>query len=674
MPKVTRHTLEPLHDTVIFAGGASFNVHRIIMCNCSIYFEALFCRHTACTRTHFAIPDVSAEVMEVIIDFAYTGSVTVTEDNVQQLFIAADFFIITDIVEACIKFVEENLTPENCIGVRRFAIFCPQLQHKAHFLLTNKFEEVVSSEEFLQLTWQELSDMLDSDDINVNEEKTVYEAIVRWIDHAPVHRTTYLAALLLKARLALCSIADIKSMMSNPYLRNNTQCVQIIINALQLKYRLLNATPPMTFCSNYTARPRLPNAVMFAIGGWCSTHVTNIIEVYDIRADYWLNITDHQESPRGCHGTVFHNGFIYCIGGSNGEDACNNMRKFDVKRCIWLEAAPMNHCRCYVSVAALGGFIYALGGFDGNRRLRTAERYRPEINQWSLIASMHDVRSDCGCAVFNNKIYICGGFNGKIVLQSCEFYCPKSNQWTRFADMRTRRSGNGVILYDSHIYVLGGYNGLSRLRSVEAYNPRTNEWHQRPCMSSFRSNFGIEVINNKLFVMGGYNGIDIKSFVEYYSAKTNKWSRACPMGTARCGVSCCVLSNYPNLKQYTMSRDSLPHLEGVQNLEESVRVHLQTPCTNQPDTNTDTESFSTGVLHLGPNPARCDTKIWKTLDPVDPCFLQGFVSWFGVAGLLCWGVAGREAKLVGRASSPNLLLVSKPVARLHTWTRLGRLA
>ncbi|XP_068174067.1 kelch-like protein 10 [Antennarius striatus] len=501
--------------------------------------------------------------MKIIIDFAYSGSVSVTKDNVHELLIAADYLIVDDIVDACNNYLEENLTTDNCISLRRFTISGPQVLHKAHFLLMNKFEEVVSSEMFLELSLQELTDILDSDELNVNDEKTVYEAAVRWINHAPEQRTSHLPALLSKARLALSSIHDIETLKSDPYLSNNTQCVQILDGVLRLKHQLSNSTPPMSFCSNLAARPRLPNAIIFTNGGCSVNGISNITEVYDIRADRWLDITNHQEKPRSHHDTVYHNGFIYCIGGYDGKECCNSVRKFDVKRSIWLQATPMKQRRFNVRAACLDGYIYALGGDDGEHHLRTAERYKPEMDQWSLIAPMKDDRSHAGCAAFNKKIYVCGGINGGNILRSCEFYCPEFDQWTNFTDMSTTRCGLGVVLYDNQIFALGGDNNS---RSVEAYNPQTDEWRKIPHMLTDHNDFyfGTAVINNKLFVMGAIN-----DSVQYYDAKTNAWKKAGQMRTARWGLSCCAISNLPSLKQYTTSRDTFPHLEEVGKLEES---------------------------------------------------------------------------------------------------------
>lgn len=65
-----------------------------------------------------------------------------------------------------------------------------------------------------------------------------------------------------------------------------------------------------------------------------------------------------------------------------------------------------------MSVVELNGFIYAMGGFNGEIRMSSVERYDPATNQWSLIESMNYVRSDGHACVVGNKIYIIGSCNG----------------------------------------------------------------------------------------------------------------------------------------------------------------------------------------------------------------------------------------------------------------------
>ena len=61
--------------------------------------------------------------------------------------------------------------------------------------------------------------------------------------------------------------------------------------------------------------------------------------------------------------------------------------------------------RVHFALAVLNGYLYAIGGTDGQRGLNTVERYDPRKNSWTVMASMSTRRRFFGCAVYNNMIY-----------------------------------------------------------------------------------------------------------------------------------------------------------------------------------------------------------------------------------------------------------------------------
>ena len=69
------------------------------------------------------------------------------------------------------------------------------------------------------------------------------------------------------------------------------------------------------------------------------------------------------------------------------------------------QVACMMTRRLGVAVAVLNGYLYAIGGSDGQCPLNTVERYDPRKNQWAPMAPMSTRRKHLGCAVFNNMIY-----------------------------------------------------------------------------------------------------------------------------------------------------------------------------------------------------------------------------------------------------------------------------
>ncbi|XP_031731975.1 kelch-like protein 10 [Anarrhichthys ocellatus] len=543
-------------DAVIKVEDVSFAIHRVILCKCSPYFIALFTHTPHPDKKVFDIPGLSPEVMQLIIEFAYTGSVSVTGENVQELLLAASQFNIMGVVQTCCDFLEEQLCPENCIGIFQFTGICfvTDLQHKAYRYIIDHFEKVVFSEEFLQLSVQQLTDILGRNDLNVRKESIAFEAVLRWIAHVPEERKAHIAVLLSKVRLALMSMDYMRiNVMSNELVKNNMKCRPMVREAIATMCHL--KTNRSSHLCNHLVRPRLPNAVLLAIGGWSTNNSTNFIEAYDVRADCWIKVTNHLEHPRAYHGTAFLNGSVYCVGGFDGVEHLNSVCRFDLRTHTWHEVASMNHRRCYVSVTVLDGCIYAMGGFDGHARLCTAERYRPETNQWSLIAPMQERRSDASSTTLHNKVYVCGGFTGTECLQTAECYSPETNQWTMIALMNYQRSGIGIIAYADHVYAVGGFDGSIRLCNVEAYNPQNNTWREVSPMSTPRSNFGIEVLDNKLFVVGGFSGFTTSYNVECYDVTTDEWTDACDMEISRSALSCCVLSNLPNRAEYIVPCD-----------------------------------------------------------------------------------------------------------------------
>ena len=87
-----------LCDVVIKVNGIEFNAHKNILCGCSSYFRALFTSGwNNSEKRVYSIPGVSPDMMRLIIEYAYTRFVPITEENVEALLAAADQFNVLGI-------------------------------------------------------------------------------------------------------------------------------------------------------------------------------------------------------------------------------------------------------------------------------------------------------------------------------------------------------------------------------------------------------------------------------------------------------------------------------------------------------------------------------------------------------------------------------------------------
>jgi kelch-like protein 20 len=89
----------------------------------------------------------------------------------------------------------------------------------------------------------------------------------------------------------------------------------------------------------------------------------------------------------------------------DGVSCLNHVERYDPKENKWTKVASMMTRRLGVAVAVLNGYLYAIGGSDGQCPLNTVERYDPRKNCWTVMASMSTRRKHLGCAVYNNMIY-----------------------------------------------------------------------------------------------------------------------------------------------------------------------------------------------------------------------------------------------------------------------------
>ena len=85
-----------LCDVVLVVDKKEFHAHRIVLAACSDYFCAMFTSDMAESQnSEVTLQGLSADIMEVLLDFIYTESVKVSVENVQALLPAACLLQLT---------------------------------------------------------------------------------------------------------------------------------------------------------------------------------------------------------------------------------------------------------------------------------------------------------------------------------------------------------------------------------------------------------------------------------------------------------------------------------------------------------------------------------------------------------------------------------------------------
>ena len=564
MQATTSHSLLLLMDmrergqlcdvTLQLDSGHEFKAHRSVLAIASPFFQTLFTGSLADNRANqkIRLPQISLQLMKLIICYCYSRIVSfVREQSVEALIAISDRLMIFGLKDACCKFLEQQLSVYNCVGIWKFSRFynCHSLEKQCRRFILRNFSSVSDqSDEWLELDIEDVESFCSDEMLNSREEEHVYRAINNWLTHSSSRskNDNWVGRLFHCLRIELVSSRFLRDVVSaNKLVRSNKQTMNKINNLNQAKKHSQFSNEAIK-----VKNARVPHQILITIGGWTGRNPNDSVEIYDVRTNQWHFYESALAcGPRAYHSCVVLNRQIFIIGGYNGFEYFNSVRRWDVEKGKWHEVAPMNCRRCYVTSVSVEDKIYVFGGFDGISRLNSAEVFNPSTNQWSLTNPMATQRSDAGCAEAGSSIYVCGGFNGRECLDSVEKYDVTKKSWSTVASMNTRRSGVSAINYNGSIYVLGGFDGRGRVSTVERYNESENVWRFVSPMKVPRSNFSVAVIDDLLYVVGGYNGGQTIPNVECYNKQTNQWTEVANLNRNRSALSLAVVSDLENMKE-----------------------------------------------------------------------------------------------------------------------------
>lgn len=152
--------------------------------------------------------------------------------------------------------------------------------------------EVVQFDEFLNLTHEQVVNLIKSDRLSVASEEKVYECVICWIKFDPDIRQLHLSDLMEHVRLPLLSQEYLVSKVENEtLLKGDLICKDFLIEAL--KFHLLKGEAKTMFKTPRTV-PRQPVGlpkILLVIGGQAPKAIRSV-ECYDLREERWYQAAE----------------------------------------------------------------------------------------------------------------------------------------------------------------------------------------------------------------------------------------------------------------------------------------------------------------------------------------------------------------------------------------------
>lgn len=480
-----------------------------------------------------------------------------TVENVQDLMMAADMLQLGELVLICGEFLRNHMEPNNCVGIYQFLeqIGCSELLEFTQNYIHAHFLQVCEGEEFSSLSKDQLTCLLRSEELRIEDEYQVFTAAMNWLLHDITHRKKHVVEVLEPIRFPLLSPQRLYAYIEGV----SDFSLRVALQTLLREYIETTKTlkDSKTVTQPIKTRPRRKaRKFVYAIGGytrlqggrWSDSRALSCVERFDSFTQFWTTVSSLHQARSGV-GIAVLDGMIYVIGGEKDSMIFDCAERYDPVTKQWAAIASLNFPRCGVGVCPCHGALYAFGGWIGSEIGKTMERYDPEENKWEVIENMPVPRYYFGCCELQGFIYVIGGISDEgVELCSAEVYNPISRRWRALPVMMTRRAYVGVASLNNAIYAVGGWNeALGSLDTVEKYCPEEERWVEVASLSVARAGVSVAAVNGLLYAIGGRNsGRDFSApvtvdSVEIYDPHLDTWTEVGNMITSRCDGGVAVL-------------------------------------------------------------------------------------------------------------------------------------
>ena len=493
------------NDVTIIADKQSIPCNKMVLSCYSKFFETLF-------RTNFKekyqnqveVNGFDGQIIKLIIDYIYSGSINIDLENVMDIVSASDYLQLDALKHFCWKFLELELTAENCLNVIRASIlYKPGLSlDKAYQLLSENLEQISQTEMFKAFSKADLILILEKMKESKSSEEAKYTAITNWMKFDRETRSKDFPQLFQSIDLNKLSFEFLKNVViTDSLVKSNLNCTQAILacSMSMLSEMKLNETGFKILC---------------IVGN-------DSKQVFEFSNSFRKSKKTYPQLPVEISGhcAVKLDNFIYCVDGWESNKVYQMKLNDPVLK--WREVASMNEERIGSVCAVFNEKLVIAGGWSILTSLNSTELYEEQSNTWRMISSLNRSRRSHALVVCEGRLYAIGGRRES----SVECLKALDGEWEEVASMKTYRNEFAAVNCGGYIYVIGGLHIYQAQKSVERYNPDGDEWIDVKPMNNKRWRHSAYVKQNKIFVVGGK--VDDQEFVhevECYDPRSDTWS------------------------------------------------------------------------------------------------------------------------------------------------------
>ncbi|BHF82811.1 Kelch-like protein 12 [Sparganum proliferum] len=430
---------------------------------------------------------------------------------------------LSDLENWGVKFMANRVNFENLATTWDFAksMRMGSLMKTCINLMQEQFRSLVYTDLFVRLPADTVLTLLRSDNLSVDSEEAVFEAISSWVragdKECDNQRLRLHAPEMLKEVRWCQTTVQFRSRLvgSHPMFQDSTSCARFMTLVEQWIYNTDKDKPPCPF----NRRRRPPQTIFFFVFGKDKDQERWSVLRFDPQLEREERISDMEEREYATYSLVGES--IFVVGGNTAQGGYStSVEEFLVAERRWHKRASLavgrsGHAAAVLTEAAGEALIGVFGGFNG-RYLSSCEVYEVSRDRWFKLPDLREKRyaTAAACLPGDSRVFVFGGHNGSSRLASVEFCqlradwrerATSSDFWQPAAPMRTARFELAATHFRGKIIVAGGFGGGN---VVEMFTPPDarcpqGQWTELAGMKEPRAYFALLTSNDDaIFALG----------------------------------------------------------------------------------------------------------------------------------------------------------------------------
>lgn len=378
--------------------------HRIIFSRkhcANVLINLIFVGFKESKQNSVEIKGLKGDAFRLVLEYIYTGNDVVSNDNVNDILLASSMLQISNLQELCQKFLDKNLSIENCIGYWRLSCLHEMKEYQPEFwqFLIKKFPTVVDCMEYLTLTTEELEMIIQDDDLNTPSEEFVCDMVMKWFKANENVDVEGLSRILEYLKFELMDDKFVRNLkLKYPEFEQNGSISRMIERKLLLKLddqALDSSYRKEEIICMVGTRSRMPDP--------SKTEV----QCYSYQDKKQFHLAPLPTEPGPCFAVCTLGNDIYISGGYNQDSL---ILHFNAKENSWDQHKCIVEGRWGHAMLAYNGYVYLIGGTTkAMDTLSSIEKFDPKTNLCTKIGHLEEAVSSVAVAVKGSKIYAFGG-------------------------------------------------------------------------------------------------------------------------------------------------------------------------------------------------------------------------------------------------------------------------